>query len=96
MRQNLEYTSKLPPALKITINGISANKWVTYKGAVGIVTELTLGSAVFNAVGEDGMTYLSVPVNPHELVLATYAQIPNIRKPTQDKAYELGYSLDVH
>lgn len=96
MNQTLEFTSKLPPALKVTINGISDNKWVMYNRAVGVVTELKLGSAIFNAVGEDGITYLSTPVNPQELVLATYAQIPDIRKPTQDKAYELGYALDTH
>lgn len=90
------FCSKLPSAQKITLNGVTDNKWVMYEGKVGIVTNLTKWSATFNAVGDDGLTYVSLPVNPYNLRLATYAEIPDIRKPTPERAYELGYALVTH
>ncbi len=98
MQQTFNYTTKLPKKkLETRITSetgvITNNRWVVYEGRIGIVTDLEENNATFKAVGEDGLTYASLPVNPYLLKLATLAQIPNSRKPKEEVAARLGYLL---
>lgn len=97
MQQVLNFITKLPKKKQVRIKSstgiIANNRWVMYEGRVGIVTELEEDNALFNAVGEDGITYASLQVNPYLLNLATLKQIPEIRKPSEEIAVELGYVL---
>jgi len=93
MSQHFEHTAVLPPAKPFTIGPIRNGRWVMYEGKVGVVTNMTKAAALFNAVGEDGITYKTTQVNPYELVLARVEQIPAIRRPTLERAYELGYAI---
>lgn len=91
----LNYTAKLPSSKPLKIGSIKSNRWVMYGGVVGIVTDMTEDSATatFNAVGDDGVTVASTSVDPFELIEATWEQIPEIRRPTKEAAYNLGYAL---
>ena len=93
MGQLTTFTSVLPKKKPVRIGNIINNKWVKYEGRVGIVTQLEEDNAVFNAVGEDGITYASLNVNPYNLELAHFNDIPDIRKPSIERAAELGYSV---
>lgn len=70
------------------------NRWVLYKGKVGIATNVSEHLALFNAVGADGHTYLSAAVPLHDLKQAHWKDIPEIRKPTKDRAQSLGYEVN--
>jgi len=93
MGQTFEHTSAVPAAKPFTIGPIKNNRWVMCEGKVGIVTKLSKEGAFFNAVGENGITYMSRFVDPFSLVLASWEQIPVIRRPTLERAYELGYAI---
>lgn len=70
------------------------SRWVLFKGRIGIATQVTQGHATFNAVGEDGITYMQCAVPTAELKQAHYNDIPDIRKPTKERAQLLGYEID--
>lgn len=70
------------------------NRWVLYKGKIGIATKVGSHLALFNAVDEYGFTYLSITVPLHDLKQAHYTDIPDVRKPTKDRAQYLGYEIN--
>lgn len=73
---------------------IKHGRWVMYKNKIGIVTDLKEdGNATFNAVSEEGITYLQIKVPFTELVQATWKQIPELRRPSKEAAAELGYAI---
>lgn len=94
MSKTMEYTAQVPESKPFTIGSIKNGRWVVYEGKVGIVTEMKKDSAVFNTVDNRGITVHQQLVNPWALVEATWQQIPEIRRPTQEAAYALGYAFE--
>lgn len=68
-------------------------KWVTYKGKVGIVTDLSsAGTAVVDFVDSDGYTIESDRCPVGEISLARYDDIPSSRRhPDPQYMAQLGY-----
>lgn len=93
------FESKIPakrPVIYATPEAglIRNSRWVMYEGKVGIVTDMKEdGSAIFNAVDEEGVTFLKVPVAFTDLVQATWEQMPESRRPSKEAAAELGYAI---
>lgn len=93
MANVIQMTAKLPPRKPVTYGAIKNNRWVLYKGKIGIITDMEdSGHGLFNAVDEAGFTYAVIPVDFTQVVLAAWSQIPEARRPSLEAAIRLGYA----
>ena len=95
MNNVAEFTSVTHSSKPFKIGSIKNNRWVMYEGKIGIITGMVEKSdtAIFNEIGDDGTTVASIPVDPFALIEATWMNIPEIRRPTKEIAYKLGYAI---